>query len=31
MDEFDIKPHFTRALLAAQQRAKELGQEFGAN
>ncbi len=29
MDEFDIKPHFTRALLAAQQRAKELGQEFG--
>ena len=31
MDELGMKPHFARALLAAQQRAKELGQEFGAN
>jgi pyrroline-5-carboxylate reductase len=31
MDEFDIKPRFARALHAAQQRAKELGLEFGAN
>ena len=30
MDEFDIKPRFARALHAARQRAKELGQEFGA-
>ena len=29
MDEFDIKPRFARALHAAYQRAKELGQEFG--
>ncbi len=31
MDQDDVKTHFVRAMLAARQRAKEMGEEFGSS